>query len=82
MEELTLGASGSILPIWTQRRPRNDAIILDTFGDPVASMAELWRLVSELKASNMALTTRVSELTAEVLVQGGSLLRHRSCSWS
>jgi hypothetical protein len=52
----------------------HDAVILDSFGDPVASMAELWRLVSELKASNMALTTRISELTAEVSAQGGVVL--------
>jgi len=44
----------------------HDAVILDSFGDPVASMAELWRVVTELKASNMALTTRISELTTEV----------------
>jgi hypothetical protein len=52
----------------------HDAVILDSFGNPVASMAELWRLVSELKASNMALTTRISELTAEVSAQGGGVL--------
>jgi len=37
-------------------------------------MAKLWRLVSKLKASNMALTTRISDLTAEVLAQGGVVL--------
>ncbi len=52
----------------------HDAVILDSFGNPVALMAELWRLVSELKASNMALTARVSELTAEVSAQGGVVL--------
>ncbi len=52
----------------------HDALILDSFGVPVASMAKLWRVVSELKASNLALTTRVSELTAEVLAQGGVVL--------
>ena len=51
-----------------------DAVIFDSFCDPVASMAELWRVVTELKASNMALTTRVSELTAEVSAQGGVVL--------
>jgi hypothetical protein len=52
----------------------HDAVILDSFGDPVASMAELWGVVTELKASNMALTTHVSELTAEVSAQGGVVL--------
>jgi len=52
----------------------HDSVILDLFGDPVASMTELWRVVTELKASNMALTTHVSELTAEVLAQGGVVL--------
>ena len=35
----------------------HDTLILDSFGVPVASMAELWRVVLELKASNLALTT-------------------------
>ena len=52
----------------------HDTVILDSCGDPVASMAELWRVVTELKASNMALTTRVSALTAEVSSQGGVVL--------
>ena len=52
----------------------HDSVILDSFGGSVASMAELWRVVTELKASNMALTTHVSELTAEVLAQGGVVL--------
>ena len=37
-------------------------------------MAKLWRLVSELKAFNMALTTCMTELTAEVSVQSGVVL--------
>jgi hypothetical protein len=52
----------------------HNTLILNSFGVPVASMAELWRVVSELKASNLALTTRVSELTAEVSAQGGLVL--------
>jgi hypothetical protein len=52
----------------------HNTVILDSFGDPVASMAELWRVVTELKASNTALVTHVSELTAEVALQGGVVL--------
>ncbi len=52
----------------------HDTLILDSFGVPVASMAKLWRVVLELKASNLALTTCVLELTAEVLAQGGVVL--------
>jgi hypothetical protein len=52
----------------------HNTVILDSFGDPVASMAELWRMVMELKASNTALATRVSELTAEVALQDGVVL--------
>ena len=71
--EVSEGAP-SYLSNMQSRSLAHDTVILDSFGDPVASMAELWRVVTELKASNMALTTRVSALTAEVSSQGGVVL--------
>ena len=73
--EVSAGASPHVSNMHCRCRSlAHDTVILDSFGDPVASMAELWRLVLELKASNMALTTHVSELTAEVSAQGGVVL--------
>ena len=69
-----LEVSVGVHPPVNSKSLAHNALISDSFCVPVASMAKLWRLVSELKASNLALTTRMSELTVEVLAQGGVVL--------